>query len=165
MYLTDDSAFGIKLGIPHACNVDMTCRGGDSLFVYWELHLLSSFSPSRSVHNPRRSAHWRTRWQHWGRIMRDVLAPTPVRSGTCRRTSSLPNTSCCECKSSWPWQRRCIIAGAVLSQYWMWVDFCLWAFSFLTLLHAVHSGFGEKVPADCSLSKHERNPDEEEWAD
>lgn len=31
---------------------------------------------------------------------------------------------------------------------------------FLTLLkRAVHSGVGEKVPADCSLSKHERNPD------
>lgn len=33
------------------------------------------------------------------------------------------------------------------------------SFIFTLLQYAVHSGVGEKVPADCSLSKHERNPD------
>lgn len=41
MYLTSDSALEIKIRIAFPSAV-FICRGGDSLFIYWELHLVSS---------------------------------------------------------------------------------------------------------------------------
>lgn len=160
MYLTSDSALEMKI-ISNA----LQCSNVKVVICCSFIGYFTSFLLAwRSVDNPRRSAHWRTRWQHWGKTMKGVLAPTPVRSGTFRRTWSPPNTSCCECRSSWQWQRRCVMAVSLLSEQWMFVGVCLLALTFFVfflhfLQYAVYSGVGEKVPADCSLSKHERNPD------
>lgn len=56
--------------------------------------------------DPRRSVVWRTPWLLWRWTTKSLLVPTLCPIRVCRRTWSLPNTTCCECRSSCPWQRR-----------------------------------------------------------
>lgn len=79
----------------------------------FHLNLYLPFFHSRCLLNPRRSAVLRTQWRPSGWTTKGLLVPTLSPRRTCRRTWSRPNTSFCECRSSWIWQRRCV-AGVTL---------------------------------------------------
>lgn len=85
-------------------------------------HMLFPF-PSSLPLNLRRSAALRTRWQLWGKTMKSASVPTLLHRGICRRTSSPLNTSFYECRSSWPWQRRCVTVSGLYLAWCEWIQY------------------------------------------
>lgn len=130
------------------------------------IYMLCIF-PLSLLLDPRRSVVWRTPWLLWRWTTKSLFVPTLCPIRVCRRTWSLPNTTCCECRSSCPWQRRYFNGSVYLQLNASLVNrWCqVWTNRITCYDCVCFAGVGQEVPANCSLPQHEGDPDQEKWAD
>lgn len=158
MYLTSNSAVGIKIRIALWSAV-FICKGGDSLFIYWPLHLDSSCikvcTQSKEI-NSLENTVAALREDYERCLSANATSQRDLQENLISSKHELLRVQ--EQLALAEKVHRC--CSTVITMVVVCRCLPLRTFFFLTLLkYAVHSGVGEKVPADRSLSKHERNPD------